>query len=319
MVWHQKNLDCRQKCELIVVRYPLGAQIVIFLQVMSKFVSPLRYPGGKLKVVDYVKRLMEVNDLQGGTYIEPYAGGASVALSLLFGKYASKIKINDIDRSIYAFWHSVLKETDAFCQMIQNTPVDMETWNKQREVQRHKQDAELLELGFSTFFLNRTNRSGILNGGVIGGKEQTGNYLIDARYNKKDLIARIEHIAGYEDLIELTSMDAVELLKRYKRTPSAKTLVYLDPPYYIKGRDLYLNYYNNDDHRAIAETIKKYKGKWIISYDAVPFIKDLYQDYRQKEYYLSYSAGNPSKGKEIMVYSEGCVIPNEEIVRLKKR
>lgn len=286
---------------------------------MNKFVSPLRYPGGKLKVVDYIKRLFEVNDLCGGTYIEPYAGGASVALSLLFCKYASKIKINDIDRSIYAFWYSVLNDTDAFCRLITDMPVDMETWNRQREVQKRKKDEDLLSLGFSTFFLNRTNRSGILNGGVIGGKEQTGNYLIDARYNKKDLIERIEHIAGYADLIDLTSMDAVGLIKRYKRTPAAKTLVYLDPPYYIKGRDLYLNYYNNDDHRAIAEAIKKYKGKWIISYDAVPFISELYKEFRQKEYHLSYSAGTPSKGREIMVYSDGLVVPDEEIVRLKKR
>lgn len=286
---------------------------------MTKFVSPLRYPGGKQKVVDYIKRLFEVNDLCGGTYIEPYAGGASVALSLLFGKYVSHIKINDIDRSIYAFWHSVLNDTNSFCRLIADTPVNMDTWNAQRAVQREKEMTDLLSLGFSTFFLNRTNRSGILNGGVIGGKEQTGNYLIDARFNKKELIERIEHIAAYADLIDLTSMDAVSLIKRYKRTPAAKTLVYLDPPYYIKGRDLYLNYYNNDDHCAIAETIKKYKGKWIISYDAVPFISELYQDYRQKEYYLSYSAGTPSKGKEIMVYSEGLIIPDEEIVKLKKR
>lgn len=285
---------------------------------MSPFVSPLRYPGGKLKVVDYIKRLLEVNDVCGGTYIEPYAGGASVALSLLFSKYASRIKINDIDRSIYAFWHSVLNETDALCRLIADTPVNMETWNIQRAVQLEKESTDLLSLGFSTFFLNRTNRSGILNGGVIGGREQTGNYLIDARYNKKDLIERIERIAGYSDLIDLTSMDAVALIKRYKRTPASNTLCYLDPPYYVKGRDLYLNYYNNDDHRAIAEAIKKYKGKWIISYDAVPFISELYKEYRQKEYYLSYSAGNPSKGKELIVYSNGLIIPEDEIVRLKK-
>ena len=133
------------------------------------------------------------------------------------------------------------------------------------------------------------------------------------------MIARIEHIAGYEDLIEVTSMDAVELIKRYKRTPAAKTFCYLDPPYYVKGRDLYLNYYSNDDHIAIAEAIKKYKGEWVISYDAVPFLKDLFKDYRQKEYYLSYSAGNPAKGKEIMVYSKGLKIPDTEIVRVKKR
>lgn len=283
-----------------------------------KYVSPLRYPGGKLKVFDFIKQLFEVNDLCGGTYIEPYAGGASVALSLLFYKYAGRIKINDIDRAIYAFWYSVLNETEELCRKINDTPVTMATWTAQHELQKRKEEIDLLELGFSTFFLNRTNRSGILNGGVIGGKEQLGKYKIDARFNKKDLIERIELVAGYADLIELTSMDAIKLIKRYKRTPAAKTFCYLDPPYYVKGRDLYLNYYNEDDHRAIAEAIKRYKGKWIISYDAMPFLKELYQDYRQQEYCLSYSAGNPSKGKEIMVFSDGLILPDAEIVKGKK-
>lgn len=283
---------------------------------MNKFVSPLRYPGGKLKVVNYVKRLFEVNDLMDGTYIEPYAGGASVALSLLFSEYVGRIRINDIDRSIYAFWHSVLNEPEALCRRIMDTPVDMDTWETQREVQKRKDSEEtgLLELGFATFYLNRTNRSGILSGGVIGGKNQDGKYKIDARYNKQDLIARIESVAEYADRIELTSMDAVELIKGIRR-PGEKTLVYLDPPYYVKGRDLYLNYYNDDDHRDIANAIKRYRGKWIISYDAVEFISELYKVYRQKEYYLSYSAGNPNRGKEIMVYSNGLIIPEQEIVK----
>lgn len=285
---------------------------------MKKFVSPLRYPGGKLKVVEYIKRLFEANDLCDGTYIEPYAGGASVALSLLFCEYAGKIKINDKDRSIYAFWHSVLNDSEALCRKISDTPVTMEIWERQRAVQAHKEDEDLLDLGFSTFFLNRTNRSGILSGGVIGGKNQDGNYKINARYNKVDLIERIESIAEYADRIELTCIDAVDLIERYKRTPTDKTLCYLDPPYYVKGRDLYMNYYNDDDHRAIAKAVKKYKGKWIVSYDSVDFIKKLYKDYRQQEYYLSYSAGNPSKGKEIMVYSEELVIPEVEIVKKKK-
>lgn len=285
---------------------------------MNKFVSPLRYPGGKLKVVNYIKRLMEENDLCGGTYIEPYAGGANVALSLLLSKYAKRIIINDIDRSIYAFWHSALMETENLCRMIQDTDVTLETWERQHELQKNKMEVDLLELGFSTFFLNRTNRSGILNGGVIGGKAQTGKYKIDARYNKKDLIERIEVIAAQRNKIELTSMDAVAFLKRYKRSPAEKTLCYLDPPYYVKGKDLYLNYYNDSDHQTIAETIMKYKGKWIISYDAVDFIKKLYKDYKQTEYYLSYSAGNPSKGRELMIYSDGLILPEVEVVKMKR-
>ena len=287
---------------------------------MDKFVSPLRYPGGKLKVVDYIKRVFEVNDLCDGHYIEPYAGGASVALALLQSEYAHTIHINDIDRSIYAFWHSVLHETDDLCRLITNTPVNMTEWERQKEVQKRKEnkDTSLLELGFSTFFLNRTNRSGILSAGVIGGKDQTGNYKIDARYNKTDLIERIENIADYAERITLTNKDAVELIKGMKPT-NEPTLCYLDPPYYIKGRDLYLNYYNDDDHRQIARAISAYLGKWLISYDAVDLLKDLYKDYRQCEYYLSYSAGNPSKGKEIMVYSNDLVVPDAEIVKLKTK
>ena len=276
---------------------------------MSKYVSPLRYPGGKLKVIDYIKRLFEVNDLYGGTYIEPYAGGASVALSLLFSDYAQTIHINDIDLSVYAFWHSVLHEPEALCRMIRDTAVNMYEWKRQHVIQSNKREVNLLELGFSTFFLNRTNRSGILSAGVIGGKNQIGKYKIDARFNKQELIRRIERIAGYEDRIVLTNLDAIELIHLNDNSVE-KSLCFLDPPYYVKGRDLYLNYYNDEDHRRIADRIKEYNGKWIISYDAVPFIKQLYCDYRQSEYYLSYSAGNPAKGLEVMVYSNNLVIPN---------
>lgn len=286
---------------------------------MDKFVSPLRYPGGKLKVVDYIKRVFEANDLCDGHYIEPYAGGASVALSLLLSEYAHTIHINDVDRSIYAFWYSVLYEPDALCRLISDTPVNMSEWERQKEVQNQKdnQSIGLLELGFSTFFLNRTNRSGILSAGVIGGKDQMGRYKIDARYNKSDLIERIESIADYAERITLTNKDAVKLIRSLK-PQNVPTLCYLDPPYYIKGRDLYLNYYNDDDHQKIARAITAYHGLWLISYDAVPFLKALYHDYRQNEYYLSYSAGNPSKGKEIMVYSNNLVIPDGEIVWLTK-
>lgn len=285
---------------------------------MTPFVSPLRYPGGKLKVVDYLKRVFEVNELCDGVYIEPYVGGASVALSLLFSEYAHEIRINDIDLSIYAFWHSVLHETDALCRMIADTPITMDIWQCQHDIQQDKANVDLLTLGFSTFFLNRTNRSGILSAGVIGGKSQTGRFKIDARFNKADLIVRIQNIAEYSDRIFLTNLDAVELLKTLS-TATDKSLCYLDPPYYVKGRDLYLNYYTDCDHQQIAEAVGCYPHKWLMSYDAAPFITDLYKRYRQHEYYLSYSAGNPAKGREVMIYSHEMVIPEEIIINCKNK
>ena len=270
-----------------------------------EFLSPLRYPGGKGKMADVFKQIVEANAILDGTYVEPFVGGGSVALSLLLNDYVSRIVINDKDRSIYAFWHSVVNQTERLCRMIADTPVDMDMWRRHNAVQATKEEAGLLELGSSTFFLNRTNRSGIIKGGVIGGNNQTGNYLIDARFNKPDLIARIERIADYADRIELHNEDAVALLHGINDTMPDRTLYYLDPPYYEKGPGLYMNYFNDDDHREIAAAVASIShGKWVVTYDNHPFIAALYSRYRQKEFSLKYSTTNGKRGKEIMIFSD---------------
>ena len=270
-----------------------------------ELISPLRYPGGKGKMAGVFKRIIEENDLLDGTYVEPFVGGGSVALSLLLNDYVSRIVINDKDRSIYAFWHSVLNDAERLCRAIADTAVNMDVWRRQKAVQVEKEDADLLELGFSTFFLNRTNRSGIIKGGVIGGNDQTGNYLIDARFNKTDLMARIERIADYSDRIELHNDDAVMLINGIKDTMPDRTLYYLDPPYYEKGPGLYMNYFKDDDHRKIAATVGSIsRGKWVVTYDNHPFISELYSHYRQREFSLSYSTTNGKRGEEIMIYSD---------------
>lgn len=279
------------------------------------FYSPLRYPGGKGKVADYFKQIFKENFLYDGVYVEPYAGGASVALSLLFNEYASKIIINDIDRSIFSFWHSVLNCTDELCKLILDTPVTVDNWETQRLVQKDKQQQSLLKVGFSSFYLNRTNRSGILNAGIIGGRQQTGEWKIDARYNKKELISRIERIAQYKDKIELHNSDAVELVKSLRKSLQQKSLFYFDPPYYVKGKDLYLNYYQDNDHQNIADEISKVSNqKWIITYDDVSQIRNLYSKYRNKTFKLSYSAGSSNKeGKEIMIFSDNIYIAEHSL------
>lgn len=279
------------------------------------FYTPLRYPGGKGKVADYFKQIFRENLLYDGVYVEPYAGGASVALSLLFNEYASKIIINDIDRSIFAFWYSVLNKTDDLCKLIKNTPITIEIWDKQKKIQKEKNKHSLLKVGFSTFFLNRTNRSGILNAGIIGGRQQTGKWKIDARYNKSVLINRIERIALYKNKIELHNSDAVELVRDLLKTLPAKTLFYFDPPYYVKGKDLYLNYYEDKDHEQIATEISKVnKQKWIVTYDNVLPIKQLYNNYRQVKYTLHYSAAKANKGEEVMIFSNNIYIVKHPVL-----
>lgn len=278
------------------------------------FYSPLRYPGGKGRLANYFKQLFEENSLKQGIYVEPYVGGASIALYLLIEGHASKVIINDIDKSIFAFWDSVLNHPNELCKLIKKTPINLKVREKQKQIQKEKSKHDLLTLGFSTFFLNRTNYSGILNAGAIGGISQNGKWKINARYNKKDLIKRIKKISLYKNKIKLYNKDAVELIRELKGKLPSKTLIYLDPPYYNKGKELYLNYYLDDDHRKIADEINQTKKKWIITYDDADLIKKLYKKNKKLKYSLSYSAGKSKKGKELMIFSNNLNALNPSII-----
>lgn len=273
----------------------------------QRYPSPLRYPGGKGKVANYIKLVLLENKLVGHEYVEPYAGGASVALSLLFEEYASHVHINDLNASVYAFWKAVLERTDELCARIDTTPVDVGQWRRQRAVQAVPQPDEL-DLGFSTFFLNRTSRSGIIGGGMIGGGKQDGAWKLDARYNRTELIRRIRKIARYRSRITLTCIDAAEYLAQHVPTIGS-AFVYLDPPYYHKGADLYENFYEHDDHAHIAAITQSLTAPWIVSYDVVPELEALYAACPRLTYSLSYSAADRMRGAEVMFFGPGLRLP----------
>ncbi len=275
------------------------------------YFTPLRYPGGKAKLAPYVKSLMKDNGLLDGEYVEPYAGGAAIALELLFHEYVSRIHINDISKPVHAFWKSVLHHTEEFCRRISDMPLSVSAWDKQKRILENAKGHDDLELGFATFFLNRTNRSGILNGGIIGGRDQTGPWKIDARYNAKELIHRVESIARMRNRIKLTRKDALKFLKDGVSDWPEQTLIYLDPPYYVKGRDLYYNFYEDKDHASVAEfaTNRIKRQRWIVSYDNVQPIRNLYKSSRHVVYNIGYSARSAAQGSEVMFFCAGLRVP----------
>lgn len=253
------------------------------------FVTPLRYPGGKGRLGAWLADLIKHNGLEGGTYVEPYAGGAGAAMYLLSNNHVDRIAINDIDPIVHAFWWAVLNDTERFAAMVLETPVTMDAWHQQREVIANADAYELTELGFATFFLNRTNRSGMIKGGVIGGQKQTGKYLIDARYNKEALANRIAKIGALRDRIQLFNVDALELLAHPELEFDDHSLIYLDPPYYEKGSQLYRNHYQPDDHQRIALAVMEIRSPWLVTYDNCDEIKALYQEAQGVEFSLHYS------------------------------
>ncbi|HEN3567713.1 TPA: DNA adenine methylase [Yersinia enterocolitica] len=276
-----------------------------------RFSTPLRYPGGKGKLTNFIKLVIKNNGLSGCSYVEPYAGGSGVALRLLFDGCVSSIHLNDLNQSIYAFWYSVLHHNDELCQKIEAIPVTMDEWHRQRAVQAQAATVSKLELGFSTFFLNRTNRSGIIGGGVIGGKHQAGDWKLDVRFNKIALIARIRKIAEYSDKIHIYNLDAVNVIKNVIPSIDGDALIYLDPPYYIKGQGLYQNYYQHEDHEEIANlVINDISKHWIVSYDAEPEIIAMYPEQKKIVYGLHYSAQKKHIGSEVMFFSGSLQIPD---------
>jgi len=274
------------------------------------FYSPLRYPGGKNRLSKFIAKICIDNQIREH-YIEPYAGGASVALFLLLEDIVKKITINDRDRSIYAFWYSVLNYPNELSKLIEDTDISIENWKKQREVQRNKKRANLLELGFSTLFLNRTNFSGIINGGVIGGLEQKGKYKMNCRFNKKEIISRIARISERKEDIRLYKKDALKLVDKIEKEAIAgNTIFYFDPPYYSKGSSLYMHYYEEKDHELVSSKIETIKDfHWIVSYDNVPEIERLYYGFRKKEYFFNHTAHKSKKDNEILFFCDKLNIP----------
>lgn len=273
------------------------------------FSTPLRYPGGKGKFSHFIKRVFETNELLDGHYVEPYAGGAGVALELLFHEYASIIHINDLNPAVFSFWQAAVNFTDELCKLISDTPVTMENWRKNKAVLDDVSNHSTLDVAMATFFLNRTNRSGILKAGVIGGQAQSGKWKLDVRYNKQDLVKRIELIGRFRNRIRVYNLDAVALMSELEPTLPPNTLFYLDPPYYVKGSGLYRNFYKHEDHVCISQAMGQVKHPWIVSYDNADEIKAMYADYRQDEYFLSYTAQEKRKGSEVMIYGPGVVVP----------
>jgi DNA adenine methylase len=240
---------------------------------------------------------------------EVYAGGAAVALALLYGEYVRRVHINDLDPGVYAFWIAARDQTDELCRRIDGAKLCMEEWERQRAVQLAA-DPDPLELAFSTFYLNRTNRSGIIRGGVIGGKDQTGGWKIGARFNRVDLVRRIERVGRWATRINIYNMDGLEFLAKVAATLPDRSLIYLDPPYYIKGQQmLYANYYEPEDHAAVARLVTTSRCNWIVSYDDTTEVTQLYRRFRSLRYGISYSANHRYRGREIAFFSDGLTIP----------
>lgn len=271
---------------------------------MIRNLSPLRYPGGKSILSSFFRSVIYENRLQSCDYVELFAGGAGAAVELLASGHVERIIINDADRAIYCFWNSLRRRANELIDRILSIPLTVKEWKKQKEIYRTGGRQKEIDLGFAAFYLNRCNRSGIIkNAGPIGGLEQKGEWKINARFNRQELAGRVRELASYGDRIRVTNEDAISLLHKIDDViGSGPKFIYADPPYYVKGRELYLSYFNKDDHELLAVALSETKQPWVLTYDNVSETRKLYSRHNVIEFNLRYSAHhNSSKGGEILV------------------
>lgn len=281
--------------------------------------TPLRYPGGKTSLAKFVQHTIEINDIDSPIYCEPFCGGAGVAMDLLLKHKVDSIILNDFDICIYSVWNAILNDTESFLQMLHDTPVSIDTWHEQHRIYEGLKnfDEYSFDLAFATFFLNRTNISGIITGGPIGGLRQSGNYKLNCRYNKKSLEKKILRIASERNHIALYHMDATDLIHEVLVHQAPKRLfVFFDPPYYQQGKNLYKNSFQDTEHVILSHAIREMKAfKWILTYDNHRRIQEIYHDMMPKQYILKYMANKKRDELELFLHSpETCIESHDKVV-----
>jgi DNA adenine methylase len=292
------------------------------VRIIPRTYSPLRYPGGKTQLANFLIELIDNNQLKNNiTYAEPFSGGFGAGLELLFNKKISNAIINDYDIGIYSIWYAVLNETQRLINDIQNIRLDIEEWQNQKNIYSKliKDNIYSYELAFATYFLNRTNVSGIITGGPIGGKNQKGNYKLDCRFNRQNLSKKIEKISEYKNSIQLYNLEANIFIKQVLLNYEPETIfIFFDPPYYEHGKNLYTNFFEHDDHVKLKETIEYLNEYyWILTYDNKEEILSIYKNYNKHLYSINYCANKVKKANEILIRSNKLNIYSYDNIDIK--
>jgi DNA adenine methylase len=275
---------------------------------MSSF---FRYPGGKSKIKKEIINYIDEYDFD--LYIEPFFGGGSIGLEVL-KKRNINFLLNDKDFGLSCLWQSVIFYPDELINLIESYIPNVsdfysfknELLNLQENMENSKKN--ILDIGFKKLVIHQISFSGLgtRSGSPLGGKEQKSKYNIDCRWSIDNLKKKINNLQKLNLNKKLFNnkfycQDFAQLIQNLP--DNNKKFMYLDPPYFQKGADLYQYYFTEEKHIELANVLKRLDFSWIMSYDDCDFIRNLYEDFNIKEINISYTINSPKLTKEVLIFS----------------
>lgn len=266
-----------------------------------EYKSPLRYPGGKASLSGVIARIVKDQKLEGCRVFEPYAGSAAVSIALVGAGVCTSGSISERDPLLYSFWKCVFTNPAKLLRRINKTEISLQTWHELRPLldldEPDESQADLL--AFAALFFNRTNFSGVIHSGPIGGQTQSSDYAIDCRFNREELADRVDRLATLGEKIDVQFADALDVIKAQRNKRGA--FFYIDPPYFLQGKKLYRYNYRLSGHIALADALRKAKFSWLLSYDNHDVIENLYEDFHNVYQEFRYSSRMPKKENELLI------------------
>lgn len=240
----------------------------------SRWLSPLRYPGAQRRLVPYIRSAIHYNDVEPTLFIEPFAGGASVAIQLLGEGTVEQIGLADKDKLVSAFWKVVFSEPEWLIDRVQEVEPSLELW-KALKTQVADGQLDLYQRAFACLYLNRTSFSGILHphAGPLGGYEQDSEHDIACRFSKDNIIDRIRRLGNLRNRVAFvwnkSWRGSITLIgdMQSRGSISDDVFYYLDPPFFNKSEKLYQHSFGSSDHAQLRNQLTLLDDNWLLSYD----------------------------------------------------
>lgn len=231
--------------------------------------SPFRYPGGKTWLVPRVRKWLASLDWKPAVFVEPFAGGGIISLTVAFESRADKVVMVELDKDVAAVWQTILGDDNEWlAKRIEGFDISLDAVKEIMAIEPEK----TRDRAFRTIVRNRTYHGGILAGGSAPIKSGENGKGIKSRWYADTLAKRIRAIADVADRIEFICGDGIEVMKMHAR--KKKAAFFIDPPYTAAGKKAGNRLYTHHalDHENLFKVSGKVAGDVLMTYDNAPEI-----------------------------------------------